>query len=168
MEIFEIFGLNGLLIIAQIVNFLVILYILKRFLYKPLFRILEKRESLVKETVKNAEQSEKALDKAETQEKDIIKKAQTNANEIISDAKERAADIVKTAEEKAKAQTDKMLADAKTQIEQETAKAQSELNKYVSELSVQLLKKSLANVFTEKEQSEIVARAVKEMQKQVN
>lgn len=168
MEIFEIFGLNWILIVAQIVNFLVILYILKRFLYKPLFTVLEKRQQLAKEAVEKADESSKALEKAQAEEKEIIKKAQTTATQIITDAKEQSADMLKKAEEKAKKQTDKMIADAKTQIEQETQQAQAQLNKYVAKLSVDLLKKSLANVFTEKEQAEIIERAVKEMQKQPN
>jgi F-type H+-transporting ATPase subunit b len=168
MEIFEIFGLNGLIIAAQVVNFLVILYIMKRFLYKPLFTVLEKRQQLAKEAVEKADESTKALEKAEAQEKDIVKKAQTTASQIIADAKEEAASINKKAEENAKKQTEKMIADAKSQIVQETAQAQAQLNNYVAKLSVDLLKKSLANVFTEKEQAEIVERAVKEMQKRPN
>jgi F-type H+-transporting ATPase subunit b len=168
MEIFEIFGLNGILIIAQIVNFLVILYILKRFLYKPLFSVLEKRQQLAKEAVEKADESSKALEDAQEKEKEIIRKAQETAAQIIADAKEQSADMIKKAEENTKKQTDKMLADAKTQIEQETQHAQSQLNKYVAKLSVDLLKKSLANVFTEKEQSEIIERAVKEIQKRPN
>ena len=168
MEIFKTFGLDPYLTLAQIVNFLVILYILKRFLYKPLFRILQKREELVKESVNKADESAKALEKAEQEEKEIIKKAQATAAQIVSDAKEQSSDILKKAEADTKKQTDKMLKDAKSQIEQETAEAQAQLNKYVTKLSIDLLKKSLGNVFTEKEQTEILDRAVKEMQKRPN
>lgn len=165
MEIFGTFGIEPSLILAQIVNFLVILYILKRFLYKPLFTILKKREDLVKESVQKADESNKALENAQKEERKIIAKAQETAKQIISEAKEQANDIVKRAEDNAKNQSDKMINDAKVQINLETQKAESELNKYVSQLSLEMLKKSLENVFTEKEQKEIVAKATKEMQK---
>lgn len=165
MEIFGTFGIEPSLILAQIVNFLVILYILKRFLYKPLFTILKKREDLVKESVQKADESNKALENAQEEERKIIAKAQETAKQIISEAKEQANDIVKRAEDNAKNQSDKMINDAKVQIGLETQKAESELNKYVSQLSLEMLKKSLENVFTEKEQKEIVAKATKEMQK---
>ena len=61
-----------------------------------------------------------------------------------------------------------MIKDAKEQIALDTVQAQTQLDKYVVKLSLELLKKSLGNVFTEKEQSEIIERAVKEMQKQPN
>ena len=64
MEIFQTFGINWVLVIGQIINFLIILYILKRYLYKPLFNVLKKRQELAKESVKNAENSEKALESA--------------------------------------------------------------------------------------------------------
>jgi len=82
------------------------------------------------------------LERTKEEEKEIIKKAKTTAEEMIKDAKE--------------------------QIALDTVQAQTQLDKYVVKLSLELLKKSLGNVFTEKEQSEIIERAVKEMQKQPN
>ena len=168
MEIFKTFGLDWYLAIAQIVNFVIIFLILKRFLYKPLFNVLKKREDLVKETVEKAEESAKALENAEKQEKEILTKAQISATQIISDAKEQAVQIIKDAELATKKQTQTMLTEAKEQIEQETNQAQAQLNKYVAKLSIDLLKKSLTNVFTEKEQNEIIEKAVREIQKRPN
>lgn len=165
MEIFKTFGLDWTLTAAQIVNFLIILYVLKRFVYKPLFDVLKKRQDMVQETAKNAEESKKALENAEAKEKELIKDARSNADQVLKDAKEQAAAIVKKAEEDAKKQTQQMLKEAKEQIELETAKAQAELNKHVAQLSVELLKKSIDKVFTGKEQTELVDRAVKELKK---
>lgn len=168
MEIFKTFGLDPILTIAQIVNFLIILYVLKRFLYKPLFKILKKREELVRESVKKAEDSAKLLAKAQDQEKETIKKAQETAKQIIKDAKDQSEEILKQAEVTTKQQTDKMIQDAKEQIALETSQAQAKLDTYVVNLSLNLLRKSLPNVFSEKEQSEIIEKAMKEMQKQPN
>jgi len=168
MEIFQTFGINWVLVIGQIINFLIILYILKRYLYKPLFNVLKKRQELAKESVKNAENSEKALESAKEHEKEIIQKARQIADDIIKEAKERSDEIVKQADVLAKERTDKMLQDAKVQIDLETAQAQKELNQYVLRLSLDMLKRTLNNVFTEKEQSEIIDKAMKEMQKLPN
>lgn len=168
MQILQTFGLNPYLTIAQIVNFLILLYILKKYLYPPLFKVFKKREELVKESIEKAEQSEKALENAKEQEKTVIRKAKITADEIIKEAKEQASDILKQTETATKEQTDKMIKDAKVQIELETAEAQEQLNEYVLKLSLDILKKSLSNVITEKEQSEIVEKAMKEMQKLPN
>ena len=165
MEALEHFGVDYILIAAQIVNFLVILYLLKRFLYKPLFKVFQERQNLVKESITKAEEATKALEKAEKNEKAVIKKARDEANQLLTDAKDNAADIMKKAEEAARKQTQQLLAEAKEQIALETKKAQQELNKHMSELSVEILKKSLGNVFSDKEQSEVVAKAVKQLKK---
>lgn len=165
MEIFETFGLDPIIIIAQIVNFLIILYILKRFAYKPIFKIFKDREALIKDSIKKSEEATKALEKAQTQEKELMKKARETQTELLKDAKESATEIIKKAEEEARKQTQQLLADAKEQIELDTKKAQQELNKHVSELSIELLKKSLSNVFSDKEQSAVVSKAVKDLKK---
>ena len=102
---------------------------------------------------------------SENLEKEVIQKAKVTADEIIKEAREQASDIVKNAEEDSKQKTEKTLKDARSQIELETSEAQKQLNKYVLELSLELLKRTLSKTFTEKDQSEIVQRAVKEMQK---
>lgn len=168
MEIFETFGLEWQLVVAQIINFIIIYFILKKYLYKPLLRMIAQRQDLAKESVEKSQESEKVLEKAEAQEKIIIQKAQTSSKQIITDAKETAEEIVKSAEIQAKKQSEATIAEAKIQIQQETEIAQAKLNEYVSTLSIQLLKKSLSNVFTEKEQQEIIQRAVKELQKRPN
>lgn len=164
MDILNTFGLNPYLLIAQVVNFLILFYILKRYLYPPLFKVFKKREELVKESIQKAEENEKILEKTKVQEKEILTKARTTAEEILKEAREQAADMLKDAEVETKKQTDKMIKDAKAQIEFESAEAQKQLNNYVVKLSLDLLKKSLPEVFTDKEQSEIVEKAAKAMQ----
>lgn len=165
MDILNTFGLNPYLLIAQIVNFLILLYILKRYLYPPLFKVFKKREELVKESIQKAEENEKILEKTKVAEKEILTKARQTAEQILKEAREQSADMLKDAEIETKKQTDKMIKDAKTQIDFETTEAQKQLNNYVVKLSLDLLKKSLPGVFTDKEQSEIVEKAAKAMQK---
>lgn len=168
MQILQTFGLNPFLTIAQIINFLILLYILKRYLYPPLFKIFKKREELVTESIKKADDAEKSLEKAKETEKDIIKDARLVADDILKDARDQADEILKEAEVSAKEKSDKMILDAKAVIELESSQAKEELSGYVLKLSLDILKKSLPNVFSEKEQNEIIDKAVKEMQKNPN
>lgn len=168
MNIVEQFGINFPLIAAQIVNFLIIMFVLKKYVYKPIFETFKKREAVVKESIAKNEEARKALEKAQKEEKEIIKKAQATANQVIKDAREESAIILKNAEEAAKKQTKELIEDSRVQIAQDTKQAEQQLNKHVSRLSVELLKKSLANVFTDEEQTEIVAKAVKEIEKRPN
>ncbi len=165
MEIFQTFGLNPYLTIAQIVNFLILLYILKKFLYPPIFKVFKKREELVKESIAKAEKSQKALDEALDKEKIIVKEARTTANQILADAEEQASQIIEQAQEIAKKQTEKMVADAKEQIERETRSSEARLTRNITELSIDILKKSLSGVFTDSDQESIINRTVKVIEK---
>ncbi|HSA83257.1 MAG TPA: F0F1 ATP synthase subunit B [Patescibacteria group bacterium] len=162
-EVLHNFGVEWQLVLAQVINFLIIFYLLKRFLYKPVFNLLKKRENAIKQGLSKADESKKALEEALEKEKKIIKEAQETAKKIIQEAKEQSETVGKNIEEKAKKQADSMIESARTQIDLETRKAEKELEKHVSELAITLLKKSLDNVFTGKEQSEIVAKAVKSL-----
>ena len=73
MEIINNFGLDPLLLGAQIVNFLIIFFILKRFAYKPVLDILKKREDSIKEGLRQAEEGKKILDEALEEEKKMLK-----------------------------------------------------------------------------------------------
>jgi F-type H+-transporting ATPase subunit b len=168
MEIFKSFGIDGIAVAAQIVNFLVILFILRRFVYKPMFKIFKQREDLAKKSIADEEASKKLLAKTQEQEKETLKKAQVTATQIIKDAREQSADMLVQAEEKTRKQTEEMIMEAREQITRETQAAQEKLTGYVSKLSVELLKKSLSSAFTPDEQSSIVKRAVKELQTKTN
>lgn len=168
METVQKFGIDYILVLAQIINFLVILYVLKRFLYKPLFNTFKKRESLVKETVENAEEARKALEKAQKEETKVLKKAKETANQMLKDAKEQGEAFIKQAQEEAQKQANYITEEARVQIARETKLAEQKLNQHVAELAVKLLEKSIANVFTDKDQTAIVTRAVKTMEKQKN
>jgi F-type H+-transporting ATPase subunit b len=168
LEILNNFGINPLLTGFQVLNFLVVFYILKRFLYPPLLKMLKKRQELAKETLAKAEESRRAFEKAQKEEKEILKEAHANANQILQDAKEQSQEIIKRAEDEAKKQADHILQTAKEQIVQETKDAEATLSRHVARLSVELLKKSLTNVFSEKEQKELIDRAVKELKTKPN
>lgn len=165
MDVLHNFDIEWQLLVAQIINFLVIFYLLKRFLYKPIFGVLKKRKETIKEGLEKAEDGKKALDEALVKEKKIIKDAQETAKKIISDAREQGTLVAKEIEERAKRQTDRMLEEARVQIDLEVKAAEGQLNKHIAEISISMLKKSLTNVFGEKEQSEIITKAVKSLEK---
>jgi F-type H+-transporting ATPase subunit b len=168
MDILEKFGINPISVAAEIVNFLLVLYILKRFLYKPVFNVLKKRQDAIKEGLEKAEEGKKSLETAQVEEKKIIKSANETASQIVKDAREQAATIVKDAQEKAKNESIRTIADAKVQIEIERKEAESKILKDVTRLSVEVLRKSLSKILSDKEQDEVVKRAITTLQKQSN
>lgn len=159
MNIFQNFGVNPILLLAQIVNFLIILYVLKRFMYKPVLNILKSREDEIKKGVEDAQKAEEKLAEAAEKEKQILTHAQERADKILMDAKAEASETKNSAQEKAKAETERMLVQAKEQIMQESSAAEENLTKNIGRIAVALLEKSLTGVFGEKEQKIILKKA---------
>ena len=165
MEIIENFGVNPVLLAAQIVNFLVILFLLKKFLYKPILDLLKKRETAIKEGLKQAEEARVKLEKVVTQEKEILKNAQLASKKIIEDARNEAGEITKQMGENTGKQTEKMVNDAKEQIARESIDTEKRLAVSVSKLAINFLEKTLKDFFSEKEQKEVLSKALKKLDK---
>lgn len=165
MEIIKNFGVEPVLLIAQIVNFLIILFILKKFLYKPVLNTLKKREDIIKEGLKQAEDSKLAFEKALEEEKKILKKAQEQARKILDDAKNQSVLVAKEIEEKSRIQSEKILDEGRKQIDEEVKLAEKRLTASVNKLSIDILKKSLKETFSDKEETKLIDRAIKEIVK---
>ena len=165
MDFFKNLGFDPVMLGAQILNFLIIFYLLKRFMYKPVLDMLKKREDAIKEGVKQAEDSKIALENALLEEKKILVKAQEEAKNIIEEAKAAALETSKEIEDNTKKETEKMLIEAKAQIEQESKNVEAKLSEKISILAADMLTKSLSGMFGEKEQKQIVNKALKEIKK---
>lgn len=159
------FGINLYLLVAQIVNFLIILYLLKRFAYKPVMELLEKRKKTIEEGQKNAARAEKALEDATEKEREILKKAQTESKKILSEATKQAADIIDQATETGRKQVDRMIAEAKVEIEKARQSGEKELATHVAQLALDMLKKSLPSLIGDKEQENVLKKAAEELKK---
>src|SRR5260221_542072 len=148
MEILKIFGFNPLLLVAQIVNFLIVLYILKRFLYKSILETLKKRENTIKEGIKQAEEARRMLEETSRKEKTILKKAQDESRKILDNTKKERDIILKQAEESSREQARQILAEAKEQITFETKQAQKQLATQMTGLTIEFLQKAIGELFT--------------------
>jgi len=165
MEILKNFGLNPVLLAAQIVNFLIIFFILKKFLYKPILEVLKKRQTTITEGLKQAEDARLKLEKVVVEEKEILRNAQIQSKKIIEDARLETVEITKQMTEDAMKQNEKILTGAKEQIERDYLDAEKKLALSTSKLAVDLLKKALKDIVTSKNQDEIVSSALKKIKK---
>lgn len=168
MEIIKNFGIEPTLLIAQIVNFLIVFYILKRLLYKPVLNMLRNRESAIKEGLKKAEEARLLMEKTVEDEKKILKIAQLQADKLIEETKIKMQEVTKESVEYAKKQADKIMQEAREQIIKESRDTEEKLTGYISTLSVQFLEKTMKDFFNDKEQQEVIAKAIKKLKTKPN
>ncbi len=87
MEIISKLGIDLKMIIAHTINFLILLFILKKLVYKPVLNLLEKRRSMVEKSVHDAEKIEERLTALEEERKKILSDASNTAMTIMENAK---------------------------------------------------------------------------------
>ena len=160
MEILNQFGFDIKLFAAQIVNFLVIAFVFKRFLYKPLLEILEKRKSTIKRGLLDAEKAQKALEEAEERKDAIISKAGIEADRIINEAKNQAESIREGMLEETKKEITAMMEATVTQIQLEKENFKKEAKNMSLEIARQVLNSTLSSLFDNKEKEIIVKKSI--------
>lgn len=168
MESVKQFGIQPVLLLAQIVNFMVLLYLLKRFLYKPILTMLKKREEKIKEGLEAAAKGEEMLVKAKAEEKDILHKASEEAEVLIDETKNRAIKLEEGILAGAKEETEQMLSRARVQIREEEKLAESRLEKRVVHIATEVLENMLPNLLTKEDQEKILASSTKMLEKAVS
>ena len=165
MELLKDFGFDPILLTAQIINFLIVLVVLKKFMYKPVLDMLKKRENDIKKGIKDSEEAEKRLAEAEEKEKQILQKARSEADKMLQEAKNEADGLKTEKMEQTRTEVEKMLEQARLTIAQETKEAEERLTRKVGGIAIALLEKSLVGIFGEKEQKVILKKATDQLQK---
>lgn len=137
------FGIDGKLLLAQLVNFGVLFVALTWLLYKPVLRTLDERRAKIASGLAAAEEAELKLATADTDAALVVKGAENEAEGIVASAREMAgsekARIVKDAEDRAI----QIAADAESRAVETAAKARRESEKEVARLAVLAAEKVL-------------------------
>jgi len=167
MQIFENFGIQPTLLLAQIVNFLIILFLLKKFFYRPIIKVLEDRKNRIEDSLKNADLISEKLAKTDEKSRLIIEGAQKNTQDLISDAKSEAERILNQAQEDARATGQEAMIQVRAQIENERVKMQKELEDQTLNLVIGVVKKVLSKTLSVKEKQTITKEAITHLAKEI-
>jgi len=163
MEALTSLGINGKLLIAQIINFVILLLLLSKLLYKPILKMMEDRSEKIASGLKSAEQSEEALKKAEEEADKIREKAYKESNEILANAKAESDKSHKLLITKAEAQADQIRHHAAEEALAVKDKALKEAKGEISGLIISALEKITQNKITDKDKEEFAKSAAKEI-----
>jgi len=150
-------------LLAQVVNFLILLFILKKFLYKPILNILEERKQKITSSLKNAEEIEKRLQKIESERDEALKKASKEAKELLQSASESADQIIQDAHSKAQKDIQDLVKKTKAVLDAERESLHKEIRDEIADIVVASLEKIAQKSLSEKEKQEFVQKSIKEL-----
>jgi F-type H+-transporting ATPase subunit b len=160
---FETLGIQWPKLIAQFVNFSIVLFVLWRFAYKPVFHLLEARRQKIADGIANAEKIKEELAKTEAGRQHILAQAGDVANQMIEQAREAANRVREVETQKAIAAAEQIIAKAREAAAQDHAKMLADLKREIGQLVVQTTATVTGKVLTAEDQR----RLAEETQKQL-
>src|SRR3989338_4733594 len=131
-KILSDFGVQPVLLLAQIVNFLVLLFILQKLLYKPILKVLEDRKRKIEESIANAEKIQEELEETEAKRALVIENAIEEGKKIIAEATAAGNQIHADARAKSKADMEDMMNQGMQMIAGEKEKMKTEVKTEVA------------------------------------
>ena len=142
--------------IAQILNLFIQMYLIKRYLFKPVNEILEKRQALTDKEITEAREAKENADKVRTEYEGQMANARAEANKIVSDAKKDAMDQADKMIKDAEAQAHNIKVKAEADIEQEKKKAINEAKDQIGGLALDIAGKVVEKEIKEEDHRKLI------------
>jgi len=146
-------------LIAQILNFIVLLWVLAKFAYKPLIKAMDDRRNRIINDLDSAEQTRLDAEALKAQYVEQLANARQEATEIVDKANKVAQNLHDEFVEQARAEKDAMMATAKERIEQDKKQALVDIRTQVIALSTQIASKVANQKLNSTEDQKLVADA---------
>lgn len=160
MGLIKALGLDGRILLAQFFNFAILVWVLWRFAYKPVFKILEERKEKVYKGLEDAEAATLKLQAAEMENKKILLEARQEATKILELAQKKAEDKQHEIIAKAETEIGVIMEKERAKIATEKASSLNQLKAEVSSLVMLALKKFLEDNLDEVKDRSLVEKIV--------
>lgn len=124
-------------------SFLMILFILKKFAWKPILSALKERETSIDNALRSADKAREEMEQLKADNEKIIKEAKNERDNLLKDARLVKDMIISEAKEKAITETEKIIEDARVKIESEKDAALDEIKNQIAIFSIEIAEKIL-------------------------
>jgi F-type H+-transporting ATPase subunit b len=150
-------GINLGYLLLQIINFLIVMLVLRAWAYKPLQNALKNRREKIDKGLEDARIAAEARENAEKDASAILAEAHNSAAQVIREAKEKAEVAGRDVKAAVEADIAKSRRDAMVEIEHERERVLGEVRSNVASLAIAAAQKLIGEALDEKRQHELVA-----------
>lgn len=162
-EIADTFGWNPWLFLSQVISFVIVALLLRRFAYKPILAVLEERRRRIEEGLINADKIKKELAEAEKRYAEILAKANADAQRMIDEARASGAHLAERKEQEAIAAAEQIVAKAREASALEHERTMAELKRELGRLVVDTTAKVTGKVLTREDQRRLQEEASRQL-----
>jgi F-type H+-transporting ATPase subunit b len=156
-------GIDWRMLIAQLISFSIVFFVLWRFAYKPIFTMLQLRREKIANGLANAEKIKTKLAKTENDRQAVLAQAGEMADKMIEDARAAAARVREVETQKAIAAAEQIIAKAREATAQDHARMLAELKREVGRLVVQTTTTVTGKILTPEDQRRLAEETKKQL-----
>jgi F-type H+-transporting ATPase subunit b len=158
-------GIEPILLLAQIINFGIVVFLLKKLLYKPVLTMLDKRRNEIQKGLELTEKMKSEQEKFEKKRETLLDEARKQAKVIIEDAKKQGKEKEKEIVELAHKEAGEVLARTQKQVEELHEQARKKAKAEAIDLSIEMIKKVLPGILKESDHRKLLAGQLTELSK---
>ncbi|MCP4484058.1 MAG: F0F1 ATP synthase subunit B [Flavobacteriaceae bacterium] len=135
----------------QMLLFLLLLFLLKKFAWKPILNALNDREEGIKNALESAENAKLEMQNLQADNQKLLQEARVEREAMIKEARDIKEKMISDAKEEAKSEADKMITNAQAAIESEKKSAIADIKNQVANLSIDIAEKVVKNELSNKD-----------------
>ncbi len=162
-ETADTFGFDLKIFLSQVISFVIVALLLKRFAYKPILAVLEERRQRIAEGLLNAEKIKEQLAEAEQRYQEILSKGNAEAQKMIDEARASAGVIAERKQQEAVAGAEQIMAKAREASALEHERTMSQLKRELGRLVIDTTAKVTGKVLTPEDQRRLQEEASRQV-----
>jgi len=162
-QIARTFGVDWPHLIAQMISFCIMCFLLYRFAYGPVLQMLANRRRLIAESLANADKVKAELARTETQRKEVMAQANAQATQFIEEARAAADVLLKQETKKAIAAAEEIMLKAHQAAAQDHARMLAELKQEVGRLVVHTTSAVTGKILTTDDQRRLAEETAEQL-----
>ncbi len=162
-DLLQTLGIQWTKLIPQLFNFGIVMFVLWKWAFPPIFNMLDARQKKIAESVENADKIKAELAKTESERQRILNQASDTANKMIEQAREAAARVREVETQKAIAAAEQIIAKAREAAAQDHARMLADLKREVGRLVVQTTTTVTGKILTADDQRRLAEETSKQL-----
>ncbi len=152
-------------LLFQIINFGILVFLLNRFLYKPIVQIIKQRNKKIEDSIKAAESTLKEKAKIEELKRKAVEEAEKEAIKIVDSAKKDASKVSKKLLDQARIEAEQEVDKKFALLTEKLQDQENQITNRITDLVIKATSKVLKGSLTEKEQKQIIDQEIKKLAK---
>jgi F-type H+-transporting ATPase subunit b len=158
-------GVDGKSLIFQLITFILVFLILKKFAFKPITKMLAERRRVIADGILLGEQMEKEKARLEEKSNEVIREARQEADKIISIAHKESRELIHAAEKDAKVKVEAIMRDADQRIGEDAERARRGVEKDIVTLVSEATEAVVHEKVDAKKDTEVIDKVLKDRRK---